>query len=338
MRILLVHNYYKLAGGEEIVVHEEGKILRNAGHDVSLFEVSNDRIDGLASQLRVGLNAIYSLSWRRKLREILIRKKPHVVHVHNFFPLLSPSIYDACADVGIPVVQILHNYRLLCPAAQFIRKGRVCEECLARGPFRGVRYGCYRNSRLQTLPGALMVAIHKKRRTWYERVNRLIALTEFAREMFIRAGFPPHKLVVKPNFITTPVTPRKKLGDYAVFVGRLSAEKGVETLFRAWRELKGMPLKVIGNGPLLDRARRISPESVEVLGRKTHEEALSLMSNALFLVLPSEWYEGFPMVIAEAMACGVPVLASRLGAMAEIIDDSRTGLLFEPGNARELAG
>ncbi|MBW2074703.1 MAG: glycosyltransferase family 4 protein [Deltaproteobacteria bacterium] len=337
-KILSVHNSYQQAGGEDAVVQAEWKLLKNAGHDVSLFEVSNDCIRGLASQLKVGVQVVYSFACRRKLREVLKRKRPDVVHVHNFFPLLTPSIYDACADAGVPVVQTLHNYRLLCPGGLFMRNGKICEECLEKGPFQGVRYGCYRGSRLQTLPVAMMLAIHNWRKTWHEKVNRFIALTKFAREKFIQAGFPSEKIVVKPNFVRLPkILAKQKNGKYAVFVGRLSIEKGVVTLLRAWQDLTDMPLKLIGHGPLLDKAINLSPKSVEVLGRKTHRDTISLLVKALFLILPAECYEGFPMVIAEAFACGVPVIASRLGAMAEIIDDGRTGLLFEPRNAKDLA-
>ena len=332
-----IHNHYQQPGGEDAVVRSEQELLQNAGHDVSLFEVSNDYIRGYASQLRVSLQAIYSFGWRKKLRKVLQRNTPGVVHVHNFFPLLTPSIYDACADMNVPVVQTLHNYRLLCPGGLFMRNGKVCEECLSKGPFQGIQYGCYRRSRLQTLPVALMLAVHNQRGTWHERVNRFITLTKFAREKFVQAGFPSHKMVVKPNFVAVRRYQSKQLGNYALFVGRLSAEKGIETLLRAWRDLPLIPLKIIGDGPLLDNVTSMSTKSVEVLGRKSHHDTLSVLSRALFLVLPSEWYEGFPMVIAEAFACGAPIVTSRLGAMAEIIDDGQTGLLFEPGNARDLA-
>ena len=337
MKIVIVHNHYQQAGGEDTVVRAERELLQKAGHEVSSFEVSNDPIGSLASQVGVGFQVVYSFSRRQELREVLKTNAPDVVHVHNFFPLLTPSIYDACADLGVPVVQTLHNYRLLCPRGFFMRDGKICEECLYKGPFHGVRYGCYRGSRLQTLPVALMLAFHRWRRTWYDRVNRFVVLTEFAREKFIQAGFGAQQLVVKPNFVTLPRQASKQGGEYALFVGRLSAEKGVETFLGAWRDLNGMPLKVVGDGPLLDRVISSGPTAMEVLGRQSHSDTLSLMAEALFLILPAVCSEGFPMVIAEAMACGRPVVASRLGAMAEIIDDGRTGLLFEPGNASDLA-
>lgn len=336
LSILVLHNRYQQAGGEDAVVQAEGVLLRKAGHHVSLFEISNVVIQGLASQLSVGLQAVYSFAWGRNLRNVLERNRPDIVHVHNFFPLFTPSIYDACVDAGVPVVQTLHNYRLLCPGGLFMRNGMLCEECLEKGPFHGVRYGCYRGSRIQTLPVALMLAFHKSRRTWHEKVDCFIALTEFAKGKFVQAGFPSEKIVVKPNFVNLPKIPAKQNEGYAVFVGRLSTEKGVETLLHAWRDLPDTQLKLIGDGPLLDKAISLSSKSVEVLGRKNHSEVLDNIANALFLVMPSEWYEGFPMVIVEAMACGVPVLASRLGAMAEIIEDGRTGLLFEPGNVKDL--
>jgi glycosyltransferase involved in cell wall biosynthesis len=337
MKLLLVHNSYRHRGGEDAVFRAEGEMLQKNGHDISLFEVSNDYIFGFVSQLRVGLQTVYSFAARRRLREVLKRNVPDVVHVHNFFPLLTPSIYDACVDAGVAVVQTLHNYRLLCPSALLMQDGKVCEECIAKGPFQGVRYSCYRGSRLQTLPVALMLAFHRWRRTWHDRVNRFIVLTEFARDKFIQAGFSPQQLVVKPNFVALPDQPPKRGGAYALFVGRLSSEKGVETLLEAWGDLGGIPLKLIGDGPLLDKALSMSCKSVEVLGWKSHGDVLSLLGDALFLVLPSEWYEGFPIVITEAMACGKPVVTSRLGAMADIIDDGRTGLLFEPRNAKDLA-
>lgn len=338
MRVLLVHNYYQQPGGEDQIFAAESVMLEKHGHRVFRYTVHNDRIKGM-NFLTLARFTLWNKTIARELRETIRKVRPDVIHFHNTFPLISPAAYYAARAEGIPVVQTLNNYRLLCPNALFFRDGRVCEDCMGKFvPWPGVLHACYRESRAATGVTVAMLLVHRALRTWNLMVDVYIAaMTEFVRQKFIQGGIPEAKIVVKPNFVDPDPGTVNGQGGYALFVGRLSGEKGVETLLQACRDLAGLPLKLIGDGPLLNKAISLSPKSVEVLGRKKHGEILNQMANALFLVMPSKWYEGFPMVIVEAMACGLPVVASRLGAMAEIIEDGRTGLLFEAGNVEDLA-
>ena len=339
MKILQVHNRYQQAGGEDAVVYAEQVILQERGHEVSLFEVSNDDIRGPVSKLSTALSVGYSLSSKNSLAKNLMNFQPDIVHVHNFFPLLTPSIYDACQDAGIPVVQTLHNYRTICPGALLMRDGHICEDCVTGSAYHAVLHGCYRGSRVGSLIVARMVEVHRKRKTWQEKVVRYIALTEFAKQKFVQAGFPVDKIAVKPNFagsdinITNPLRSEKL---YALFVGRISKEKGIETLLKAWEQLS-LPLHVVGDGPLLSKIQSVESRLVTSFGHMSSKNVGEKMAQSSFLVMPSEWYEGFPMVLVEAFAHGLPVVASRLGGMEEIVEDGKTGLHFDAGNHFDLA-
>ncbi len=341
MRVLLAHNYYQQPGGEDTEFAAEKNLLRQRGHEVVEFTRRNAEIHRIG-RLRAAVSALWSRDSRRALRRMLREVRPDVVHFHNTFLLISPAAYYVCQEEGIPVVQTLQNYRLLCPGAAFLRDGQVCEDCVGKTvPWPGMFYGCWRDSRAQTSVVAAMLAFHRWLGTWQKQVDVYVALTEFARQKFIEGGLPAEKIVIKPNFIYPDPGPGDSSGNYGLFVGRISREKGINTLIRAWRKLRGIPLKVVGDGPLMGEIQRAwqegSFEELEILGWRSHDEVLALMREARFLVFPSEWYEGFPLTIAEAFACGLPVIASRLGAMVEIVEDGRTGLHFEPRNPDDLA-
>jgi glycosyltransferase involved in cell wall biosynthesis len=340
MKIVLVHNYYQRPGGEDVVFAAEAALLRQKGHEVVQYTEDNRCIKGVR-QIAVAAHTIWSGSTRHRLLRILHGVRCDVVHFHNTFPLISPSAYAACREATVPVVQTLHNYRLLCPAATFFRDGHVCEACLGKTPpWPGVRYACYRESHVQTTVVAATLSLHRWLKTWQTQVDVYVALTEFARRKFIEGGLPAEKIVVKPNFVTPDPGMRDSDRSYALFVGRIAQEKGVRLLLQAWQGLQGVPLKIVGDGPLMDEVRAVVQgqklEGVEVLGQRSRQEVLTWMKGAQFLVVPSEWYEGFPVTIAEAFACGVPVVASRLGAMAEIIKEGHTGLHFAPGDPDDL--
>lgn len=339
MNILLIHNKYQQPGGETAVVQKEQQLLQQYDHQVHLFEVRNTNIQSFYDKITVALRISYSKVARKAIVEQIQKYVPGIVHVHNFFPLLSPSIYDACREFGIPVVQTLHNYRIICPGALLMRQGRVCEICIKHSAYRALRYKCYRNSFWGTLSVARMVQTHRVRKTWHTKVHAFIALSEFARNIFTKEGLPSSKIFVKPNFVPNSLSdiaaPKTREG--ALFVGRISEEKGILTLLRAWQNNSIMPLRIAGTGPLYEQCREKHIETVEFLGWQTSQQVNDEMNNAAFIVMPSEWYEGFPMVLVEAFAHGLPVIASRLGALAEIISDGATGLLFEPGNANDLA-
>jgi glycosyltransferase involved in cell wall biosynthesis len=345
VKILVVHNTYQQRAGEEAVVGAEAGLLEANGHAVVRYERHNDELRGrgAVSGLEAAVETVWSSRSFREMAGLIGKERPDVAHFHNTFPLISPSAYYACAQAGVPVVQTLHNYRLLCPAAKFLRDGKVCEACLGRNvAWPGVVYGCYRGSRAATAAAAAMLAVHRGMGSWQTKVDAYVALSEFARRKFIEGGLPAERIVVKPNFVAGDLTLRTQPGGYVLFVGRLSEEKGPQLLLSAWRGMRmKIPLCIAGDGPLLEKLSREVGESslghIELVGRRTPDEVRALMRGARFLVFPSVWYEGFPMTIAEAFAGGLPVVASQLGSMAEIVQHGVTGLHFEPGVATDLA-
>ena len=331
-----IHNAYQHSGGEDTVVENEKLLLESYGNDVTTLLVSNDTIKSTWKKMQAGFNVVYSKSSKDMVKCELDKFEPDIVHVHNFFPLLTPSIYDACYDAGIPVVQTLHNYRTICPGALLMREGAVCEECLDGSPYRSVIHGCYRDSRLATLAVARLVDYHKKAGTWLTKVDRFIALTSFAKEKFIQAGFPAEKIVIKPNFYPGEVpSDNSEERNGFLFVGRLSEEKGVRTLLNAWKDISA-PLTVAGEGPLLKLVKGANHPRISVLGQRSFEDVADEMKKALMLILPSECYETFGSVIVEAFANKLPVIVSKMGAMEELVEDGVTGLHFRPKDPEDL--
>jgi len=344
MKVLLIHNEYQQPGGEDAVFRLEHQLLSSFGHRVVTYRRSNQEIGRYSVFRRLLL--VKQITWAEDAQQDIARtlreEKPDVVHVHNTFTQISPSIYSECRKAEVPVVQTLHNFRLLCPAATFYRGGHICDECVTRGLHRSVMHGCYRNSRWATAAVAAMLATHRRLPTWSHNVDRYIALTEFSRQKFIRGGLPAERITVKPNFVAPDPGLGTQSGGYALFVGRLSPEKGLRTLLRAWRRLGNtIPLRIVGEGPLradlMDEAARHSLSSVRFLGRLDRGKTQEAVKGALFLIVPSECYENFPMTIAEAFASGTPVICSRLGAMQEIVTHQHTGLHFEPNGSDQLA-
>lgn len=338
MRVLQAHNLYRQPGGEDAVLANEQTLLATNGHETRLFSVSNEGVEGPWAMASAAWSAPYSHTSREAMAREIAEFVPDLVHVHNIFPLLTPSIYDACQDAGVPVVQTLHNYRTVCANALLMRKGRPCEDCIGGSSWWAVLHGCYRNSRPASLALARMIATHRRRRTWQTKVDCFIALTEFSKSRFVKAGFPADRITVKPNFVEDRlVGTGKEPREGALFVGRLSPEKGVATLLRAWEGLD-VSLRIAGDGPLYDALSGAARPNIDILGQTVAESIAAEMAGAAFLVFPSEWYEGFPMTIAEAYCQGLPVIASRLGSMEEIVEDGHTGLHFTPGDAADLAG
>jgi len=336
VKLLLVHNSYQQSGGEDRVFASELELLASRGHEVVCYTAHNDTV-GQMSKLSLAFRTSWSRTTYREVRAVLQRERPQIVHVHNTLPLVSPAVYYAAGAARVPVVQTLHNYRLLCPNGLLLREQRICEDCVGRHvAWPGIVHACYRQSRAATGAVAVMLSVHRLLGTWSRRVSRYIALTEFMRQKFITGGFPARQIVVKPNFVGPDPGMGDHGGQYALFVGRLSPEKGIQTLLRAWRQDGRMPLKIAGGGPLQNVADGSLP-GIEWLGQQSREQVVALMKQAFVLVFPSECYEGFPTAIAEAFATGLPVVASRLGAMAEIVQHRQTGLLFTPGDANDLA-
>ncbi len=342
MRILLVHNTYQQPGGEDVVFQRERDLLRGNGHEILEYRRFNDEIKNYSIIKRISLlgRTVWASDSYRDVTDILRQSKPDIVHVHNAFPLISPSIFWACRNENVPVVQTLHNYRLLCPGGNFCRDGKPCEDCITGNYWQGAVHGCYRNSRAETAPVALMLTVHHARKTWTEMVDAYIVLTEFSRGRYVEAGFPQDQILVKPNFVDPDPGKRTGAGSYALFVGRLDREKGLPTLLKSWLQMShSHTLRIAGDGcyrPETEAVARIYP-NVEFTGWLPRHRVVEEMKGARFVVFPSEWYENLPLVIIEAFACGVPVIASRLGAMQELVEHGETGLLFNPGDVDDLA-
>jgi glycosyltransferase involved in cell wall biosynthesis len=339
MRIAFFHNRYRERGGEDAAVAAQMELLAKAGHEVSLYEVGNrDAIRGPVSALRAARGARWNPDTAARVEAFLADHPCDVAHVHNFFPLLSPSLHHALSARGLPVVQTLHNYRLVCANAMLMRRDRPCEECVSRGPWNAVRYGCYRGSRLQTAVWADMTAHHRRLGTWHECVDLFTTPSDFARRKLLAAGLPPERVEVLPNPVADP-EPAGAPGRGGVYVGRLAAEKGVDLLIEAWRRLPAEPLVIVGGGPEEARLHRLAADlpSVCFTGEVAPDAARAAIAAGAFLVVPSRWYEVFPTVALEAFAAGRPVIASAPGALAEVIEPGRTGLLFDSGGVAQLA-
>lgn len=334
MRVLVVHNAYQQRGGEDSVVEAEVALLRDHGHEVELYLRHNDEVDH-APRLKVALQAVWSSATVQHLQALVARFSPEVIHVHNTLPLVSPSVYWAAHAAGIPVVQTLHNFRLMCPQATFLRHGKVCEDCLGKVPWRAVMHRCYRESAVQTGAVAVMLSMHRGMGTFENKVSRYIALNEFCKAKFVAGGLPADRIVVKPNFVSWVPTPQWDQRAGGLYVGRLSVEKGIQVLLEAIRQLPDHRVVVVGSGPFESEVRDVAGDAYA--GFLPLDQIMARLSRSAFLVLPSICYEGFPRTLVEAFANGVPVIASRLGSMAELIADGQTGLLFEPGNAADLA-
>jgi glycosyltransferase involved in cell wall biosynthesis len=343
MRILKVHNYYIRPGGEDAVFRAETSILRSAGHEVWEYLEYNEKIETM-SRASVAIQTLWSNVSYRRLKKFLQEVKPEVVHFHNTFPLISPSAYYACQDLNIPVVQTLDNQRLICPASTFYRNEKPCLDCLGKTvPWPGVLHACYHDSHVHTAVVASMVTLHKWLGTWKTKVDTFLCSTSFYRDLFVQAGFPADKIVVMPHFVQQQpwFEMSESAGDYALFAGRLDPEKGINTLLEAWRFLD-VPLMIRGEGRMEEWAREFVKKhglkNIKFPGRMSERELSELIGNARFLIMPSEgYYETFGLVIIEAHAHGIPVIASNLGVVPELVSDGHSGLLFKTGNPQDLA-
>jgi glycosyltransferase involved in cell wall biosynthesis len=327
-----------IPGGEEQSCAAEVALLREYGHEVELAEEDNRRVEQLG-KARTALNTVWSRESYHQINEKLRHGNFDILHVQNFFPLWSPSVYYAASRNNVPLVQTLHNYRLMCVNSLLFRDQHVCEECLGRLlPWRGVLHACYRDSRAASAVVAGMVGAHKLAGTWRNRVKTYIAVSEFTRAKYIEGGFPGEKIVVKPNFLHPTPAAGKGGGVYALYVGRLTLEKGIVTMLEAWKSANNpLPLKVVGEGPLAElvTATAKTCSKIEYFGSKLLPEVLDLMRNAEFLVFPSEWYETMGRTIMEAFAVGTPVVATNIGPPATMVA-AETGFHFRPGNVAEL--
>lgn len=340
MRILSIHNRYQRAGGEDASQAARAALLRVYGHEVIELVEDNDRIRTLGGA-RTALRTVWSNEGFQRVRQVLRSSRFDVVDVHNTFPLISPAAYYAAREAGVPVVQTLHNYRLLCASANLYRDGHICTDCVGRTPpWPALVHGCYRGSRAGTAAVVGMLTLHRLLRTWTRMVDVYVAMTEFERSQFVAAGLPAHKIKVLPHFVERDPGIGTHDGSFALFVGRLTPEKGVRTLLAAWAGLAApVPLKIVGEGPLeaevAAAAARMS--HIQWLGRRSQADVVQVMGEASLLIVPSEWYEPFGLVVIEAYARGTPVLICRSGGLTELVVDGETGLVAPPADAAALA-
>ncbi|WP_394752642.1 glycosyltransferase family 4 protein [Crenothrix sp.] len=345
MKILLAHNYYGSAApsGENQVFDAERELLHSRGHELVEFTRHSDtlRAQGAIGKLIGGALTPWNTQSYRAIATLVKEFQPDVVHVHNTFPMLSPAIFHAIGNRARRVLT-LHNYRLFCPAAIPMRDGKVCTDCLDRhSVWPAIKHGCYRNSRVATLPLAASVALHRGLDTWTGKVDAFVALTEFQRERMVDGGLPAHKVFVKPNFYpgNPPVIAWAKRLPTVVFAGRLTAEKGVASLVKAWAlwGTNAPELRIIGDGELRGHLENLAQGlPIRFLGQLTSEQAQHDIAQCSLLILPSECFEGFPMVVREAFAFGTPAAVSNLGPLPSIVKHGLTGVNFEPGNPESL--
>lgn len=346
LRVVVVHNRYRSGqpSGENRVVDQERSLLTRAGHHVELFQRCSDDIASMPRLRRaaVPLQVPWNPAARAELAATLRASRPDVVHIHNTFPLISPSVLAACADAGVPVVATLHNYQQVCPTGTMYRAGGVCTDCVGGAPWAAVRHGCYRESPLATVPMAVNLIANRRR--WQSSVARFFCISGAQRTMLLQAGLPADRLTVKYNFVPDPGVQRTGAGDHLLYMGRLNTEKGIQLLMAAWDQLAstgglGLPLLIAGTGPLQDDVARWSRDrsDVQYLGLRTGEECRELTAGAAAVVAPSSWLETFGLVAVEAMAAAVPTVAAAHGSFVELVDDGETGLLHRPGDAGSLA-
>ena len=338
MKVLVVHNYYQQRGGEDVVSEAEVALLRGAGHDVEFFTVHNKDITRWWQKAATAVLTVYNPWARARLAAKLKTFRPDLVHVHNFFPQFTPSIFDACRAAGVPSVMTLHNFRILCPTAFLFHDETLREQSLRQSAFWTVRHGTYHGSPVATFFVAFMVEFHKWAGTWRRKVDRLIALTDFAKAKFVEGGLEQAHIAVKGNALADPlrgVSSAQAERRGALYVGRLSQEKGISTLLSAWSEID-YPLRIVGDGPLRATCEDAQSEHISYLGPLDRDAVYAEMRKASFLILPSVWYEMFPMTLVEAFANGLPVIASRLGGLASLLDEGVTGLAFAPGRPEDV--
>jgi len=342
VRIVVVHNRYRSAqpSGENNVVDREVALLRSGGHEVTLFSRDSDSISDMSivDKALVPLRVPWNREVRSTLAGVLRSVRPDVVHVHNTFPLLSPSVVAACTDAGVPVVATLHNYSMICPPGTLYRDGRVCTSCVGRVPLPAVQHGCYRDSALATVPVALNLTVNRQR--WWSDVSRFFCISAAQRQLLIQGGMPASRMSVKHNFVPDPGVRRTGPGEHVLFLGRLTEEKGVGLLMSAWeRASVGLPLVIAGTGPMEDEVAQwaSSRSDVRYVGLQDAAGCRALTASAATVVVPSTWLEAFGLVVVEAMAAGVPTVAAAHGAFVELVDDGVTGVLHRPGDPESLA-
>ncbi|MCK5003468.1 MAG: glycosyltransferase family 4 protein [Candidatus Aminicenantes bacterium] len=340
MKILIVHNKYQLRSGEEKVLENESRLLKEHGHKVDFVIFDNRSINSKFSKIRTGFFSFYNPASAKLIRKKIAILKPDVIHVHNFFPILSPSVFFRKTRGNIPVIMTIHNYRLICANAVLFRKNQICTKCVRkRFPIHGIVFRCYRNSFLQTLNLVLLTAGHNFIGTWRKKIDRFIALTEFQRNTILNSSLnlKDHQIIVKPNFSYDKGLGNISKDDYFIYLGRLELDKGIDTLLSAFEGTE-YKLKIFGGGSMAKVVTDICNENnnMDFFGFKDSEHVLEQLKFAKGLIFPSNNFEGFPMAISEAFSCGTPVITSDIGSQAEIITDGFNGLHFRINDPEDL--
>lgn len=373
MNILQIHNYYRQSGGEDTVVNQEKDLLELHGHAVTLYSLdNNDFGDDVFSKIKVAFLSIWNPISYMEIGRIIDEKKPNIVHVHNTWPLISPSVFWICRIKKVPVIQTIHNYRLMCLNGclyrqdETTRKGKICNICVDKKfKWAGVRLSCYRGSKIQSLVLACSLYIHHKVGTWTKTIDQYIALTQFMATKLIQSGVPADKISVKANYVAHMRKTENSLqtesemlhqsnNPYFLYVGRISDEKGVEYLLDSWNACRSdwllqdaaYDLVIIGGGDIQEKLENhvsMYSEALDrggsifFLGKQDRKKVLRYMQNALFVVLPSKWFEGFPMTLLEAFNCNAPIIAPDHGAFSEIVEHEKNGYLYDPRETTALS-
>ena len=340
MKVLMLHNRYRIRGGEGVSTDATVSLLRDAGHTVDLVEEWNDRV-GELGMVKTSIRSVWSSEAHRDITSRLANGDYDVMHVQNFFPLHSPSVFHAARAMNVPTVNSLRNFRLLCPQGMLYRDGGVCMDCVGlKAPLPAVRHGCYRDSRAGTAVVAAMAVGHRIGGTWRDAVDVHVTPSQYAAEVHVSGGFDPNHIEIVPNFVHPDPTVGTGEGDFVLFAGRLAPEKGIDVLIKAWRtHLSDIPLRIAGTGILEDDVFSIADdlETVEYVGTLEHPQLTKMMGEATLVVAPTTGIETFGRVAAEAHATGTPVVASNLGGLPEIVVHDETGLLVPPGDVHALA-
>ncbi len=344
--ILIVHNYYQIPGGEDTVVANEKKMLEEHGHKVILYSRNNAELKQMSKfqKLFLPITTVFNPRTYKEIKKLIKIEDIEIVHVHNTLNLISPAVYYAARAMKVPVVQTVHNFRLLCPGATFYRDGHICEDCVSKGLMCAVKHNCYRNSKLQTLACVISTKIHRMTGI-YGRIN-YICLTEFNKEKLLQLKqIKTDRVFVKPNFVEAPtdeIISYNKREDQFIFAGRLDKLKGIDILCDAWKQMGATAPKLIvcGTGPMEEWCRRFLEDNpkcnIELRGFVPNKEAKKLIANSKALILPTQWYEGFPMTIVEAYSVGTPVIGSDIGNVGDLIEEGAGGLKFNCRDSKSL--
>lgn len=343
--VLIVHNYYQTPGGEDAVVENEKNMLKEKGHKVVLYTRNNNELNQMTKRqkLLLPLTTIFNIETYKDIKLLIKKEEIDIVHVHNTLNLISPAVYYAAKKMKVPVIQTVHNFRLLCPAATFYRNGSICEDCVKYGLSYAVKYNCYRHNKILTMACTITMWIHRILGI-YGKIN-YICLTDFNKNKLLKLKqIKSDQVFIKPNFVDncSAFIPEENRKEQFIYAGRLDKLKGIDILFKTWKYMgnKAPKLIVCGIGPMEKWCKefvKINNVNIEMRGFVANSDVHTMIANSKGLILPTQWYEGFPMSIIEAFSVGTPVLCSDLGNAGNLISNGITGYKFNNKNIKEIA-